>query len=155
MKLTGAILLGAGALVLLLGGAALVLLLRSGAPVTKQVPAPAPERVFSEASRSVATVSAAVSSGKIVSRGSGVFVESDLLVTTCHVIARGQVFLVGHRQEQSRGRLVAYDADRDLCALHVPGLDAVPARIGGAGPLRVGQRVYAIGTPEGFELTLS
>jgi S1-C subfamily serine protease len=125
-----------------------MLLAQACVPVT-------PEQVFIRASRSVVMVYAADTFGKIVGRGSGVFMDNDLLVTNCHVIARGKVFLVRHRQKQSRGRLAAYDADKDLCALHVRGLDAMPARIGEAGTLRVGQRVYAIGTPEGFELTLS
>jgi S1-C subfamily serine protease len=150
------LLLGGGALVAALAGAALALLwIRSGAPDHQPVPAPAPEQVFSQASASVAMVYALEPSGKIVGRGSGVFVDHELLVTSCHVIARGARFLAGHRQKRSPARLVAYDAGTDLCALHAAGLDTVPARIGDAGSVRVGQRVYAIGTPEGFELTLS
>lgn len=131
---------------ILLGGS--VLVAQGCAPVT-------PEQVFKRASRSVAMVYAAETSGKIVGRGSGVFVAEDLLVTNCHVIARGKVFVAGHRQKRSPARLLAFDADKDLCALHAQGLDVMPARIGDARTVRVGQRVYAIGTPEGFELTLS
>lgn len=137
MKLTRAIVLGGSAL-----------MAQACVPVT-------PEEVFRHASRSVAMVYAAETLGKIVGRGSGVFVDEDLLVTNCHVIARGKVFLVGHRQKRLVARITAYDADKDLCALHVQGLDVTPARIGDATAVRVGQRVYAIGTPEGFELTLS
>jgi len=132
---------------LLLGGSVLI------APAC--VPVVTPEQVFSQASRSVVMLYAAETSGKIVGRGSGVFVDDDLLVTNCHVIARGKIFQVGHRQKRSPGRLVAYDVDNDLCVLNVRGLDATPAAIGDAKTVRVGQRVYAIGTPEGFELTLS
>lgn len=155
MKTARTLLLGAGVLSLSLGLAALGLWLMRGEFVERSVPGLAPDQVFDRASRSVVTVYAAETSGKIVGRGSGVFVEGDLLVTTCHVIARGHVYLVGHRQKRSRARLVAVDAERDLCALHVQGLDAVPAHMGSAEPLRVGQRVYAIGAPEGLELTLS
>lgn len=155
MRLGRTLLLGGGALVLLLSGAALVLWIRGSAPLPQPVAAPTSEQVFSEASRSVAMVYATEPSGRIVGRGSGVFLDRELLITSCHVIARGQALLAGHRETRSHARLVAYDADKDLCALHVQGLDAVPARIGDAGSARVGQRVYAIGTPEGFELTLS
>ena len=155
MKLTRAILLGGGLLVILLGGGVLVILLSSGVLVTQRGAALTPEQVFSHASRSVVMLYAADISGKIVGRGSGVFVDEDLLVTNCHVIARGKVFQVGHMQKRSPGRLMAYDADQDLCVLNVQRLDVTPARIGDAKTVRVGQRVYAIGTPEGFELTLS
>jgi serine protease Do len=137
MKLTRAILLGGS-----------VLMAQACVPVT-------PEQVFGRASRSVVMIYAADTSGKIVGRGSGVFVAKDLLVTNCHVIARGTVFMAGHKQKRSPARLVAYDAANDLCVLNVQGLDVTPARIGDAKTVRVGQRVYAIGTPEGFELTLS
>lgn len=114
-----------------------------------------PEQVFAQASRSVVMIHAAEPAGQITGRGSGVVVEPDLLVTNCHVVARGKVYVAGHRQKRALARLVAYDADRDLCALRVQGLDVAPARIGYVETVRVGQRVYAIGTPEGFELTFS
>lgn len=127
-------------------------------PAAPPPPAPepiAPERLYRDASRSVAMVYAAEASGRIVGRGSGVFLDQELLVTSCHVIARGKTIHVGHRQKRSPARLAAYDAERDLCALLAPGLDIAPARIGKAASVEVGQRVYAIGAPEGFELTLS
>jgi S1-C subfamily serine protease len=135
------------ALAALLGGS--VLLAQACAPAVT------PEEVFNRASRSVVMVYAADTAGRIVGRASGVYVDQDLLVTNCHVIARGKTFQVGHRQKRSPGRLVAFDADKDLCVLHAPGLDVTPARIGDADTVRVGQRVYTIGTPEGFELTFS
>ncbi len=159
MKLSLPLLLGGVALALLLAAAALVAWLIRSVPVAPLIAqpatAPTPEEVFREASRSVAMVYAAEPSGRIVGRGSGVFLERDLLVTSCHVIARGSTFVAVQRQQRARGRLAAYDEQRDLCALRVEGLDATPARVGAGASARVGQRVYAIGTPEGFEHTLS
>ena len=114
-----------------------------------------PEIVFERASRSVVTVHSIDDAGRILARGSGVVMIKDVLVTNCHVVARGKQFLVGHSKRRLSARLVAYDAERDLCALDVQGLGAAPARVGDGKGLKVGQRVYAIGTPEGFELTLS
>lgn len=157
MKLMRAILLGGGVLAFaaLLAGALLFVLLDSGTLTTQRSVPLTPEQIFADASRSVVMVYAADASRKIVGRGSGVFMHQDLLVTNCHVIARGTNFRVGHKQQHWPARLVAHDTDRDLCALGVEGLDVTPARVGDTGALRVGQRVYAIGTPEGFELTFS
>lgn len=159
MKISPTLLLGGVALALLLGAAALVAWLVRSVPVARPVAQPAaaltPEQVFREASRSVAMVYAAEPSGRIVGHGSGVFLDRDLLVTSCHVIARGSTFVAVQRQQRARGRLAAYDEQKDLCALRVEGLDAMPARVGAGASTRVGQRVYAIGTPEGFEHTLS
>lgn len=153
------LLLGGVALALLLGAAALVAWLVRSVPVAQPVAQPAaeltPEQLFRAASRSVAMVYAAEPSGRIVGRGSGVFLERDLLITSCHVIARGSTLVAVQRQQRVHGRLAAYDAQKDLCALRVEGLDAVPARVNEGASARVGQRVYAIGAPEGFEHTLS
>jgi serine protease Do len=114
-----------------------------------------PQWVFEHASPSVAAVYAIDASRKIVGRGSGVFLTKDLLVTNCHVVGRGSTYLVGQAKKRSPARLVAYDADRDLCMLKAEQFAGKAATIANISTLRIGQRVYAIGTPEEFQLTLS
>lgn len=154
MKLIRAILLGSGVLVIVLGGV-LAMLFGRGLLHTQDDAAPTPEQVFTRASQSVVMVYAADPSRKIVGRGSGVFLDKDLLVTNCHVIARGTIIRVGHRRQHWTGRLMGYDVDTDLCVIAAQGLDVAPAPAGDTKTLQVGQRVYALGTPEGFELTFS
>src|SRR6185503_1595669 len=43
----------------------------------------------------------------------------------------------------------------DLCRLHVPGLQAPSVGIGSVESLRTGQKVFAIGAPQGLDLTIS
>jgi tetratricopeptide (TPR) repeat protein len=47
------------------------------------------------------------------------------------------------------------DPEHDLVQLQVPGLTATPVTIRPSTTLRTGERVYAIGAPEGLELSLS
>jgi S1-C subfamily serine protease len=47
------------------------------------------------------------------------------------------------------------DEQLDLCALDVARLDAPQVTVASASVLRTGQRVYAIGAPQGLELTIS
>ena len=47
------------------------------------------------------------------------------------------------------------DPQHDLVQLRVPGLVASPVPIRPSTSLKTGERVYAVGAPEGFELTLS
>jgi hypothetical protein len=47
------------------------------------------------------------------------------------------------------------DEELDLCRLTVSGLDAPALTIGSVKQLRTGQRVYAIGAPQGLDLTIS
>jgi hypothetical protein len=56
--------------------------------------------------------------------------------------------------EVLKGTLRAGDMERDLCELAVKGLQAPRVPLF-TGRLRVGQRVYAIGAPEGLDLTIS
>jgi hypothetical protein len=53
------------------------------------------------------------------------------------------------------GSVDVADEELDLCRLSVPGLDAPAVPVGLVGSLRTGQRVYAIGAPQGLDLTIS
>ncbi len=85
--------------------------------------------------------------------GSGVAVTADgFMLTSAHVMAasgggaRG-AFADGREVEV---RLVGSDPLSDLAVLRADGADFVPAELGDAEGLRVGQLVVAIGNPHGF-----
>jgi serine protease Do len=128
------------------------------------------DAVFRVAERSVVSVHvfdpAALPRRSRNAFGSGVVIAPERVVTNCHVLAAG----LGHDaqptdlvvevkaadQRSGRpGRLSAADPARDLCILAVLGLDASVAALGSTRTLRVGQPVYAVGSPQGLELTLS
>ncbi len=113
-----------------------------------------PELLFQEVSRSIVTIQALDNAGNIASLGSGVVTAPGAVVTNCHVLEGGKRFSVISGKTMHRGELRAADQDRDLCELQVSTLNAprVPLY---TNRLRVGQRVYAIGAPEGLELTIS
>lgn len=113
-----------------------------------------PEQVFQEVSRSIVTIQAYDAADNVISLGSGVVTAADTVVTNCHVIEGGQRLSVMSANGTLQGVVRVADADRDLCELAVAGLQAprVPLY---TGRLRVGQRVYAIGAPEGLDLTIS
>ena len=100
-----------------------------------------------------------------VSFGSGVAIGLSRVVTNCHVLAPGlgdglvreiavEVKEAGQRSGRP-ARLVGADPTRDLCVLDAPGLEAAAATFGASRSLRVGQVVFAVGSPRGLELTLS
>lgn len=108
-----------------------------------------PEAVFRSVSPSVVVIRANER------QGSGVVVGQGMVVTNRHVVqGSGQCYVVigGQRLPAS----VHYaDPDNDLCALYVPGLNAPAVKIVSYKTLRVGQRVYAVGAPQGLDLTIS
>src|ERR671936_1969208 len=84
--------------------------------------------------------------------GSGVVISSDgFIVTSAHVVARtrrGVASFVDGRE--LRVEVVGADPLSDLAVLRADNGDLVPAELGDAETLRVGQLVVAIGNPHGF-----
>lgn len=116
--------------------------------------AKSPEEIFQEVSRSIVTIQAYDTAGNIISLGSGVVIAPSTVITNCHVIEDGQRLSVASGRTTHKGELRIADTDRDLCELTVSGLQAPRVSLF-TGRLRVGQRVYAIGAPEGLDLTIS
>jgi S1-C subfamily serine protease len=99
-------------------------------------------------------VSRRVRGGRILDGGgSGVVITSDgFTLTSAHVVARtegkGRASFVDGRELEFE--VVGSDPLSDLAVLRVDGRDLVPAELGDAERLRVGQLVVAIGNPHGF-----
>jgi S1-C subfamily serine protease len=99
-------------------------------------------------------VSRRVRGGRILDGGgSAVVITPDgFMLTSAHVVARTEgrgraSFVDGRELEFS---VVGSDPLSDLAVLRVDGRDLVPAELGDAEALRVGQLVVAIGNPHGF-----
>lgn len=120
-------------------------------------PATPASRVFAIASPSIVVIEALDAQQKPVAFGSGVVIAKDVVVSNCHVITfKGTASaIVVHRQKQFPTRLRYGDPENDLCSFTVEGLDAPPVAMGSTAALAVGDKVYAIGAPEGYDLTLS
>ena len=115
------------------------------------------ETLAGKVHRQVIASMVAVRAGR--SRGSGVFVGENEVVTNCHVIDTGEVIEIfpatpGPDSTSAAGRIVAA-LDCDLCLLKVDGLSGEPATIGDAEKLRLGDSVFAVGFPEYPSETLS
>ena len=95
-------------------------------------------------------------------QGSGVIVRPNVVATNCHVVDDGGeivVYKADNRRAQTdtphRAAIRHADDERDLCLLDVSALWGIPAQIRKAGSLSIGEAVYAIGTPQGLEYSLS
>jgi S1-C subfamily serine protease len=99
-------------------------------------------------------VSRRIRGGRILDGGgSGVVITSDgFTLTSAHVVARtegkGRASFVDGRELEFE--VVGSDPLSDLAVLRVDARDLVPAELGDAERLRVGQLVVAIGNPHGF-----
>lgn len=116
-----------------------------------------PEAVFRQASPAVWTVKADRGNTQF-GIGSAVAVTPQALVTACHVVDGAVAVSVTQGQATIQVSQVMRDPDaaRDLCVLTTDQRFPLPAvEIAPIDGVKVGQRVYAIGSPHGLELTLT
>jgi len=112
-------------------------------------------QVYEQVKDSVVVVKAYDQTGKPVGMGSGVMLPSGDVITNYHVVKTGVRYTVGQGKQAAPATLKAGDSKKDFCLLTAPGLTAKPARLGQAARLKVGEPVYAVGAPQGLELSLS
>lgn len=120
-----------------------------------QAAALTPEELFEQRSRSVFVVHVYDKQGKKISQGSAVVIGREQAITNCHVLAKGTEIVISRGNISFGATLEFPDPERDLCQLKVKELSAPPVPLGKVAGVRIGQRVYAIGSPQGLELTLS
>ena len=126
-------------------------------PVSSQKAPPSlsAEEIFKRVSPSVMVVESLDAKGKVTTLGSGVVIASGLVITNRHVIKDCITFRVEHDGKKWPAKLVRVDPDHDLAELSVAGLGAPAVTLRDSSKLAVGEKVYAIGSPEGLELTIS
>jgi hypothetical protein len=113
------------------------------------------EDVFADVAPSVARVNVMDAGGRVVATGSGVVIEPGVMLTSCHVATIGAKLSVKLGDAVLPAALQVADEVFDLCRLSVDGMRAPALTLAGVDTLRTGQRVYAIGAPQGLELTIS
>ncbi len=110
------------------------------------------EEIFNKAKKSIVTVIASGLDG--VMQGSGVAVSQDKILTNCHVIDNANNVKVLFENSEYKVDSIYGNNDFDYCILTVSNLPARSANISDTN-ITIGQKVYSIGTPKGFELTIA
>ena len=113
------------------------------------------EDIFSQVSLSVVRIIVSNASGSPVASGSGVVIGPGSVITNCHVAMRGDTLEVTLAGASFSASVEVANEERDLCLLDVAGLVAPAVSLGSVDSVRVGQRVYAVGAPQGLDLTIS
>ena len=93
--------------------------------------------------------------------GSGVVIAKEYVLTNYHVVEDASSLEVSvDREGQTEPELLkatvaASDSDLDVAVLYVPGLDLEPVALGDSDALQVGDLVFNIGNPIGFNGTVT
>ncbi|WP_076791936.1 tetratricopeptide repeat protein [Chlorobium sp. KB01] len=111
--------------------------------------------IFQEVSNSVVVIHNYDNSNKLQSLGSGIVISSGHVITNYHVIEKAGRLTVLYQGKEYPAKPAYIDRFRDVCSLDVSGLEASKLVLGDTNQLKVGSTVYAIGAPQGLELTFS
>jgi S1-C subfamily serine protease len=129
-------------------------------PSSLRTGALAPDRLFSAVEKSVYVLLSAPSLVQLrkgpVSQGSAVAVTPSIALTNCHVVDGNNVHYLMKDKKIFEAKVAYGDSLSDRCAMEIASgaLNPVPA-IRPYGKLTVGERVFTVGSPRGFENTLT
>ena len=112
------------------------------------------EELYAQIAPSVAKVLVSDSSGNPVGSGSGVVVGPREVITNCHVAKMGKQLELNIADTTIPATILKADEKYDLCLLRAEVTSkAIP--IAHLDQVHTAQKVYAIGAPQGLELTIS
>lgn len=114
-----------------------------------------PEEVFHVVAPRTFVVLAEGSDGAHISVGSAVVIGPSTLVTNAHVIRDARVAVLKQGERIIRASIVRIHRERDLALLRVYEDLGTGPRLRSFRTLKVGERVYALGTPRLLESTFS
>ena len=114
-----------------------------------------PSQVFDKVSPSVWIVRTFDGNERPVGQGSAVVIGPGKVVTNCHVLAKSKQVMVRRRNVMYEAKLEHADTPRDLCILQIEGFSAPAVEIRAITDVKVGEKVFAVGNPRGYEVTLS
>ncbi|HCA72140.1 MAG TPA: hypothetical protein DHW78_00905 [Ruminococcaceae bacterium] len=121
-----------------------------------------PENVFTTVSPSVVGVLASIpteTGQPAESQGTGIVASSDgVILTNSHVIGNSRsatVTVILSNGKQYDARILGYDKTSDLAVLKISASGLTAAKFGSEEDLKVGERVLAIGDPDGMNYSNS
>lgn len=125
------------------------------ATIPVKIHALTPDQVFDKVKDAIVVVKTFDSKGMLKIQGSGVIISPGRIATNCQVVKGGASYKVCRGKQIVPAAMYAEDQNRDICILNARGITGKPAQFGKAAELRTGIHVYAVGAPEGLELSLS
>jgi tetratricopeptide (TPR) repeat protein len=130
-----------------------ILLLGCFCIYSQEIPA---EKIYETAEKSVVVIYCYDLSGNMY-QGSGVIIDpSGILVTNYHIYSEANTIEVKHSDKLYRDvSVIGYDITKDILILKVNSEFKNFLPVTEIKSLKQGQRVYAIGSPEGFENSIS
>ena len=115
------------------------------------------EQIYKKVSDAVVVIHAYDYNDELATQGSGVIINDEgYVVTNYHVLAGNERIEVLHNKEILPFLdIIGIDVERDILIIKIENNKIPAMKIGDSKTLNIGEKVYAIGSPMGFENTIS
>ncbi len=115
------------------------------------------EQIYTKINNAVVTIYTFDANEKLLAQGSGVVLnDKGWVVTNYHVYSGAEKLVVKHKEKIVKYTgIIGLDVEKDILILKIVD-HAFPAiTMGNSDILKIGQKIYAIGSPMGFENTIT
>ena len=114
------------------------------------------DKIYEKVDNSIVVILAYDNNGNVF-QGSGVVIDDNGLIATNHHVCKdaSRIEVKHYSKEIKDVEIYKYDEVKDILILKAPGNYFKPIDHGSSTNLKAGQRVYAIGSPEGYENSIS
>jgi lipoprotein NlpI len=115
------------------------------------------EQIYENANSSIVVIHSIDFSGNKSGQGSGVILkEKGMIVTNFHIFAGNEKLIVTHNEDTiHHNGITGVDIEKDILILKLESGDFNTISIGNSNDIKVGQKIFAIGSPMGLENTMS
>jgi serine protease Do len=115
------------------------------------------EKVYQNVSNSIFMVfeTNKIDPKKVVVYGSGVAVSKNIIATNCHIALKADNSFVKFKKTYLPATLIYKDEADDICLLKVAKNTLIPVSFRSANSVKIGEEVYSIGSPRGYEKSIS
>lgn len=115
------------------------------------------EKIYKKLSDAVVVINCYNDKDKLIKQGSGVIIkDKEYVITNYHVIAGCERFEISHDKNIiPYNDIIGIDVNKDIFIIKIGNVKSPKLKICNSNSLVIGQRVYTIGSPLGFENTIS
>ncbi len=114
-----------------------------------------PDKIFEKVDNSIVVIIAYDNLGNMF-QGSGVVISDGIIVTNHHVCKDANRIEIKHYAKEIKNvEIFKSDEIKDILFLKTDDMTLTPITYGNSENLRSGQRIYAVGSPEGYENSIS
>ncbi len=114
------------------------------------------DKIFEKVDNSIVVVLAYDNLGNVF-QGSGVVINNEGMIVTNHHVCKdaSRIEIKHYSKEIKNVKIYKYDEVKDILVLKTNDATFTPITYGNSSNLKTGQRIYAVGSPEGYENSIS